>query len=90
MNHGILLTNKLTPPLDALDGAVVGGPQGGLFVSVEEVADFLVHGHLVVVTRHHASAVAALEEEGVKSHRVDPVPRQLKVEVVLAANKIFY
>ena len=88
MNHGILL-KKLTPPLDALDGAVVGGPQGGLFVSVEEVADFLVHGHLAVVTRHHASAVAALEEEGVESHRVDPAPGQLEVEVVLAANEIF-
>ena len=68
MNHGILLKKELTPPLDALDGSVVGRPQCGLFVSVEEVADFLVHRHLVVVTCHHASAVAALEEEGVERH----------------------
>ena len=83
----IYTQKQLTPPLDALDGAVVGQPQGGLFVSVEEVADFLVHGHLVVVTRHHASAVAALEKQGVESHRVDPAPGQLEVEVVLAANE---
>ena len=46
-----------------------------------------MHGHFVVVTGHHASAVAALEEEGVKGHRVDPTPRQVEVKVVLAANR---
>ena len=46
-----------------------------------------MHRHLAVVTRHHASAVAALEEEGVESHRVDTAPGQLEVEVVLAANE---